>query len=118
MLRKTSITIACIGLLGVSLAAQADRHFGHWGGRHYWGGPHYGSRSSLILDVGPLWWPGYWPYYYTPPVVAPPPATTTYVQPAPQDSSSYWYYCESPKGYYPYVKSCPGGWMQVVPSTP
>jgi hypothetical protein len=23
----------------------------------------------------------------------------------------------TPQGYYPYVKSCPGGWMRVVPDT-
>ena len=27
----------------------------------------------------------------------------------------YWYFCQDPQGYYPYVKNCPGGWMQVVP---
>ena len=24
-----------------------------------------------------------------------------------------WYYCERPRGYYPQVKSCNGGWHQV-----
>jgi len=27
----------------------------------------------------------------------------------------YWYYCRNPQGYYPYVTSCPGGWVQVIP---
>lgn len=34
-----------------------------------------------------------------------------------QQESDYWYYCQNPEGYYPYVKSCPGGWMKVVPDT-
>ena len=28
-----------------------------------------------------------------------------------------WYYCEDGKGYYPYVKECPGGWKRV-PASP
>lgn len=52
------------------------------------------------------------PYYYPPlPVVVqtPPPV---YIQPEQQD---YWYYCQDPQGYYPYIQSCPNGWMKVVP---
>jgi hypothetical protein len=39
-----------------------------------------------------------------------------YIQqsPAPQQQG-YWYYCQNPQGYYPYVKECPAGWLQVVP---
>ena len=37
-----------------------------------------------------------------------------YVQ-LPQYDPNYWYYCENPRGYYPYVSECPGGWMKVVP---
>jgi len=85
----------------------------------WWHGPH-------VWVGGPLWYPN--PYYappvYVPPVVvqpsppvvvqpSPPP---TYVPPpatAPAESS--WYYCGSSKGYYPYVKECPGGWTRVAP---
>ena len=35
-----------------------------------------------------------------------------------QGQSDYWYYCQNPQGYYPYVNSCPGGWMKVVPQPP
>ena len=71
---------------------------GWWGPRYYWGGPVVG-----------------WPYYYAPPpvVVEQPPV---YSEPE-QEQPYYWYYCQNPQGYYPYVKSCPGGWMQVVPNT-
>jgi hypothetical protein len=33
-----------------------------------------------------------------------------------QQETSYWYYCKDSKGYYPYVKRCPSGWMRVVPT--
>ena len=35
-------------------------------------------------------------------------------QPQPQ-ASNYWHYCRNPEGYYPYVKNCPEGWLQVAP---
>ena len=35
-----------------------------------------------------------------------------------QRQSYYWYYCQDPQGYYPYVKSFPGGWITVVPKVP
>ena len=31
--------------------------------------------------------------------------------------SYYWYYCEDPPGYYPYVQECNGPW-EAVPPTP
>ncbi|MDD2851213.1 MAG: hypothetical protein PHY09_04840 [Desulfuromonadaceae bacterium] len=71
------------------------------------------------------------PYYYPrdPPQTviiqppAPPPTPdTVYIQPAPPPVSSvvqiYWYYCQNPMGYYPYVKECSTGWMKVVPKVP
>ncbi len=94
------------------------------------GGSHGHFHSGVFIGVpfwgGPGWWgPGWWgpaypyPYYADPPVVvqqAPP----VYVQPEPQPQSQqpyYWYYCQNPQGYYPYVQQCPGGWMTVVPPT-
>jgi len=35
-----------------------------------------------------------------------------------QPKASYWYYCQNPDGYYPYVKNCPDGWLQVAPQPP
>jgi hypothetical protein len=32
-------------------------------------------------------------------------------------SGQYWYHCDSPQGYYPYVRTCSRGWQQV-PATP
>ncbi len=50
------------------------------------------------------------PVVYAPPpvVVAPPPQPAYVSQPAPN-----WYYCDNPKGYYPYVATCNGAWRQV-----
>lgn len=101
-----------------------------------WGhGPHV--RFGVVIG-GPLWWgPGYYPpyaYYPPPSYYAPayypwaPAAPSVYIEqgavrPAPAIRSappqaSYWYYCAESKGYYPYVKSCPGGWQRVSPRPP
>jgi hypothetical protein len=59
-----------------------------------------------------------------PPTYAPAPAAVyapapAYARPvyaaAPPPTPSYWYYCPSAGGYYPYVRGCPGGWLTVVP---
>jgi len=33
------------------------------------------------------------------------------------EQASSWYYCNDAKAYYPYVRKCPSGWLQVVPPT-
>ncbi|HEX7629862.1 MAG TPA: hypothetical protein VF431_05945, partial [Candidatus Methylomirabilis sp.] len=64
---------------------------------------------------GPGWWGSPYPYYSAPSVVLQS-APTEYIQQAPEaPPQSYWYYCQNARAYYPYVKDCPGGWMQVVP---
>ncbi len=81
--------------------------------------------------VGPVWSPyPYYarPYYYPPEVVEQPViiqqrAPDVYIQPAPPPAQQtaepvYWYYCQDPQGYYPYVKQCLKGWMKVVPTPP
>ena len=99
----------------------------------------HGGHVRFGVTIGPYWgWPGYYPppysppYYYPPypyypPVVvqqqapvyieqqsapAAPPAPPAPVAAAP---ANYWYYCTAPKGYYPYVRECPGGWQRVLP---
>lgn len=87
-----------------------------------------GSRSyrgtTLGISIGmPLYWHWPSPYYAYPPAVvtvpAPPPV---YIERGYEDSpareAGYWYYCERPEGYYPYVKECSGGWMRVAPTPP
>ena len=111
-------------LIVATLPVNADRggrgggHFGHGGG-HF---GHGGGHAEFGLFIGPgLWWPGWWdpypyyPYYPSPPVIVQQPSEL-YVQPAPQvETPGYWYFCQEPQGYYPYVKKCPKGWIKVVP---
>ena len=122
MKRFLQISVAIVAvLMACATPGQADRfHGGGWG----WGwGPALGVG---LLGLG-LWeasYPHYaYPYYpdaYPGPVVVQQPATEVYAQPASQRSaeSGYWYYCQNPEGYYPYVRRCPNGWMKVVPSPP
>ena len=87
---------------------------------------HGRGRVHLGFHFGvPLGWhsPWYWApppvYYPVAPVVVSPPAPTTYVERGdvvPEGAAS-WYFCRESKGYYPYVKQCPGGW-QRVPAQP
>ena len=104
------LTVIIVGMVS-SLPANADR------GRH----GHGGGRVGVSVFLGPGWFvPGWWgpyPYYpyYAPPVIVEQPSDI-YVQPAPSaEAPRYWYYCKDPEGYYPNVKSCPKGWMKVVP---
>jgi len=79
-----------------------------------------------VFVGGPVWGPWYYPppyYYYPTPVFVTPPAPPVYVErqdaaPSVQPSQDWWYYCEQSRGYYPYVKSCPGGWQRVPPAPP
>ena len=99
---------------------------GHYGGGHYGHGGYYGPSyyyGGLGLGLG--YGLGYYgsPYYaYPPAVIAVPTAPPVYIQQTPpvvqQNPSGYWYYCNNPQGYYPYVKQCPGGWQQVAPTPP
>src|SRR5262245_7090808 len=77
--------------------------FGHF---HQFGGPPIG------IGIGPFWGPYWDPYVYPPVVVQSPPPVV--VQPSPPQAS--WYHCDNPRGYYPYVQQCPGGWRPVAPT--
>ena len=87
---------------------------------------HGRSRVTVGIGVGvgypywasPFWGPWYYPppVYYSPPMIVSPPAPVTYVEQA--NTSNWWYYCETAKGYYPYVKECPAGWQRVPPTPP
>ena len=101
---------------------QGDiRHFGdadlhRWRGGH-WAHTRHGGRLGWWWVVGGVWY--FYPapiYPYPDPYV--PPVVVTPEPPAAQAPPQYWYYCPSRKSYYPYVTSCPEGWMQVVPQVP
>lgn len=118
--------------LTVSPLANADGHHGgHHGGGHF--GGHHRSGFSIGLYAGNPYYayPYYYnnpyaygsSYYYNPPViVTPPPAPPVYIeQSAPvqqQAPDNYWYYCNDPQGYYPYVRECKTQWQTVEPVPP
>jgi hypothetical protein len=122
-MKKTSyVAIAVIVLLFVGvLPVQA--HGPYWRGG-VWVGPGWTPWWGPRAYLGGPYWGAPYPYYAGPPVVvqqSPPvyvqQSPPVYVQQTPQtEEPYYWYYCQKPKGYYPYIKECPAGWMKVVPS--
>jgi len=127
-------SLGIAALLAVSFGsgtALADHGHGHWHGH---------DRASIGFYFGPSpfyyrpyvqpYYPYPYPYYAYPPVVISPPAPQSppvYVEKgqesaAPDESTStqdyYWYHCDKPEGYYPYIKECPGGWQKVTPEPP
>lgn len=108
----------------------SHRHFSG-GHRHIGGGHHHNyNRFNFGINLGG-YYPGYYgyrsygyrrPYYRSyayPSTIVVPSSPPVYIQratPAPaQPQTNYWYYCREPDGYYPYVKQCPAGWLQVAP---
>ncbi len=121
-----------------SVWARGGHYFGHHHHHRGWGGFGLGLGLGYGLGYGYRGFGGYgWgypgyryryggyypPYYAYPPVVAVPSSPPVYIQQdtnrsAIESRSDYWYYCRKPEGYYPHVKKCPEGWMQVVPQPP
>ena len=104
------IFFAVIAAVPVLMLYSPESQASH--GRH--GG--YGGHFGMSVWVGPgLWWPYYPNYSYYPA-----PAARVEEQPdlnlQEREEESYWYYCPDPRGYYPYVRKCPQGWMKVVPN--
>jgi len=146
-MKQTTVTCLIIILIGSILSNSAWARGGgghggwggHYGGGHYGGGwshghgGYYGGIGLLGLGLGlgyglsyygaPYYPPYYSPYYAYPPTVITIPATPpVYIQQTPpavqQYPSGYWYYCNNPNGYYPYIKECSQGWQQVEPIPP
>jgi len=109
------------GFRGGSLRGSHGFH----GSRFHGSRLHGGTRVVIGAGLGWWGWPGWWgsgwwgapyPYYASAPMIVQPPPV--YIeQSMPGQAATYWYYCEQAQGYYPYVTSCPGGWMTVVPPT-
>ena len=55
--------------------------------------------------------PNTYPNPYQPVTPVPPPV----VYQSPPPDNGYWHYCQSAARYYPYVKNCYEGWVEVVP---
>ena len=118
VMRKQLIATIALMLLGLIAVGAGDAHADRGRGHGY-------GRVGVGIVVGPPFWgPWYYPpsYYYPPyypPVVIERPAPPVYIeQSSPVESrpqAGYWYYCQSPGGYYPEVRECPGGWVKVLP---
>ena len=132
---KKVLIFTVIGVLlslGFSSSAFCARGGGHSGGGHFSGGHfrggHFGHFGGPRVFIGGYFGSPYYPYYYPYgyPYSYPYPYPDPYypqadTQPpvyAEPEQDSYWYYCQDPRGYYPYVESCPGGWTRVVPTPP
>jgi len=106
-----SHTIAARGGRSGAQSGGHSAHPGAHGGRPA-GRGHYVPRFRPGVFIGaPLL------YYYPAPIMAP--TAPTYIEQYPgqsaPDQSSYWFYCASLNGYYPYVSDCPEGWQPVAP---
>jgi hypothetical protein len=83
---------------------------------------HGKSQVRLGVHFGfPVFYSSWWyapppVYYYPYPAVVVPPSPPVYVEK--EQAENWWYYCDQSKGYYPYVKECPGGWQRVPPTPP
>ena len=122
--------IMIVGSIMPTIAEARDRygpHFGFWGPyvNPYWGPPYLGCNPWNAWCSPSVYVPPLYPLF-APSVVVPQvreqiiiQSPQTYIQQQPVEQQ-YWYLCKSagPSGtYYPYVQSCPGGWVKVVPQT-
>lgn len=117
MKKTLGIALAILVVLQINFPAELEAR-----------GRHHRSHVGVDLWLGPgLFAPyypyyshyPYYPYYTAPPVVVERQPQEYIVRPDPEpEEPAYWYYCQNPKGYYPYVPRCPSGWMKVVPSAP
>jgi hypothetical protein len=121
-MHKHSLLRLAALLFLAACAGTAAARGGHGYGGHGYGGHSHANIGFYFNDpfywgVDPFFYP-YRPYYYNPPPVIieqrdPP----VYIQrqPAAPATSSAWYYCQNPAGYYPYVQSCSQPWVSVDP---
>ena len=114
------LAVIAAGAIPSIASAQHHRHgYGRAGVGIYFGAP------WPRYYYPPVGYPYAYPYAYAPVVVAPAqpqvyieqtPAPAQ-AQPAPPPEN-YWYYCNNPQGYYPYVRDCAAGWQRVAPQPP
>jgi hypothetical protein len=130
MQRRTKMKkVICIVLVVIALmTVNVLPSYAQWHGHGHDHG-HFSFRGGVWIGPGwgPWWWgypgypyyypyyPYYYPDYYEPPVVMEE-RTPAYSGQTPQgEDQNYWYFCPDSKNYYPYVKTCPKGWLKVVP---
>ena len=105
--------MALVATLLASIPAQAH-------------GPRARVHFGVVVGAPLFWGYPYYPYYYPPPYAyypapvyqpATPPVYVERDQPAAEGpAQNWWYYCDQSQSYYPYVKTCPGGWKRVAPT--
>ncbi len=79
---------------------------GHWS--HGW----HHHRHGWWWFVGGTW------FFYPQPIYPYPNyVSTDYFEEVPDEYGDYWYYCDDPQGYWPYVGYCNVPWEQI-PVTP
>ncbi len=108
-------------------AAQADWHGGHRGGGHggHGGSGDGGGSGDVIIGFpspsGPQPTSPCPTSRYPTPCSVPGPAPPAQ-RGAAQEPRDWpvWYYCDQPRGYYPYVRVCDGGWkrLPILPPPP
>jgi hypothetical protein len=130
----------CIAALAVACAllvppAQAQRgpqghdfhgrDFGHFSPGELRGWRNGAWRHEWHDGRYAWWWvtDGYWYFYPVPiypyPTYVPPAIIMQQAPPVPTGlpPAQFWYFCDNPQGYYPYVASCNTPWREV-PATP
>ncbi|WP_042884168.1 hypothetical protein [Cupriavidus necator] len=138
MLCQLALALAATAASGAALAGRAEFHNAVWHDSDTRGGF---VQTRTRVGVGLYFGPGVFyggspyaypaPYYYPAPMVAVPAAPQEYIEqgpngpvPAPSPDNAvpqdqgWWYHCNQPEGYYPYVQSCPGGWQRVPAQPP
>jgi len=113
-MRKAAVVVLIGIFLGLSLCPVARGGVvigGYFGPFPYYPYPYYGYYPFVYPY--PFYYPYGYPYPYYSYRYYPP--TTVYVEP---EQPFYWYFCRESETYYPYVTSCPGGWVKVVPTPP
>jgi len=127
--RSLAALLSTFVICGTVSTAGADnwRYRGH--DMHGFGGYNYDVWRHGYWDHGwhdgrfGWWWFGGGLWYLYPFAVQPypnpyvPPVFVVQPPPPPSVPPSYWYYCDNPAGYYPYIARCYSGW-RAVPATP
>lgn len=115
IIRRFGLGLALLVLLGAAASPSV------WAGRDgERGHGHAHQHGGFSVFLGAPWPRHYYPYpaYFDSPLVVVPSAPPVYIEREPDtaaQASAYWYFCNSPAGYYPYVKECAGGWQKVAP---
>ncbi|MDR0439622.1 MAG: hypothetical protein LBI59_01360 [Candidatus Accumulibacter sp.] len=118
-MKKLLIATVAVLLLGLVVSDDTVAR-----GRGHGHGHGHGRVGVGFVFGAPFWAPWHYvPYYYPspPPIIIERQAPPVYIE-RPQVErqsqnaySGYWYYCQSPSGYYPEVQECPTGWVKVPP---